>query len=249
MTEILRRTQGFSALPATHPLAELDIGNPFKYATFMEDFLAYDITQLIGGNPWTLTQTNGVDTILGPTGILVLTLGGADNDVAQMQLAESPFALTAGKKLFFQARFNLELASGGTVAANEMFIGLATEQTTTNFMNSGGTALAVDNALGFVKYDAGASMAAVMRASDAESTSLGALTPVSTQYFTVSIYYDGVESHFYVANNADGSDGVLKATFSGTHPTGVLNPTLYIKAGEAKANILNVDYVYIARER
>lgn len=246
---IFRNTDGVSSLPATHPFANLDLLNRFKWSTWMEDFNAYDITQAIGGNPWTLTQTNCVDTILGPTGVLALTLGGADNDVGQMQLAESPFALSAGKKAVFMARFNLTLASGGTVAANEMFVGLATEQTTTNFMNAGGTALAVDNCLGFVKFDTGASMAAVMRVSDAESTNLAIHTPTDAVDATVLIYYDGTSSYYYVGSAADGSDAVLKATLSGTHPTGVLTPTLFIKGGEAKANILKTDYIFCGVER
>ncbi len=249
MSDIIYRNKaGFSALSASHPLANLDLGNPFKWSSFFEDFNAYDITQLIGGNPWTLTQTNCVDTILGPTGVLVLTLGGADNDAGQMQLAEAPFQCSSTKRSFFQCRFNITLASGGTIAANEMFIGMATEQTTTNFMNSGGTALAVDNCLGFVKYDAGASMFAVGRVSDVESTTSGVLTPTDGTWFTVSIYYDGVNAYFYRSSNADGSDAVLVATLT-SDTIAVMTPTLFIKAGEAKANVLNVDYIGFWQER
>ncbi len=245
---IYRNRAGFSALPDSHPLANLDIGNKFKWSEFFEDFNAYDITQLIGGNPWTLTATNCVDTIVGPTGVLALTLGGADNDVGELQLAEAPFQCSSSKRTFFQARFNLTLAASGTVAANEIFIGLATEQTTTSFMNSGGTALAVDNCIGFVKYDAGATMSAVARVSDVESSTTGVLTPTDGAWFTVSFYYDGQNTYFYRSSNADGSDAVLVATLT-SDPTAVLDPTIYIKGGEAKANVLNVDYIYVAQER
>lgn len=245
---IYRNKAGFSALPASHPLANLDLGNPFKWSSFFEDYNAYDITQLIGGNPWTLTQTNCVDTILGSTGVLTLTLGGADNDAGQMQLAESPFQCSSSKRTFFQARFKLALAASGTIAANEMFIGMATEQTTTNFMNTGGTALAVDNCIGFVKYDAGATMSAVVRVSDVEDTTSGVLTPTDGTWFTVSFYYDGANTYFYRSSNVDGSDAVLVATLTGD-TTAVLNPTIFIKAGEAKANVLSVDYIGIWQER
>lgn len=246
---ITRNLDGFSSFAANHPLADLDLGNQLKWATWMEDFLAYDITQLIGGNPWTLTATNCVDTIVGPTGVLALTLGGADNDVGETQLAESPWALTSGKRLYFQARFNLTLASGGTVAANEMFIGLGTEATTTNFMNAGGTALTVDNCIGFVKYDAGAAMASVARASDVESTDASVLTPTDGTWFTVAMYYNGTDVKFYTGSLADGSDMALQSTLTGNIPTGVINPKLLIKGGEAKANVLNVDYILVSRER
>jgi hypothetical protein len=245
---IIRNTDGFSALASSHPLANLDFTNPLKWSMWMEDFHAYDIAQT-AGNPYTLTQTNCVDTITGPNGILVLTLGGADNDVGQLQLTENPWKITSGKQLYMQARLKLTLASGGTVAANEMFIGLASEQTTTNFMNAGGTALAVDDCLGFVKYDATGTMAAVSRATDVESTDAGIITPVDATFFTVAVYYDGTKSKFYAGSAADGSDMVLKSTLTGSDPSGVMTPTFYIKGGEAKANVLSVDYLMIASER
>lgn len=246
---IIRNEGGFSPLAASHPLANLDFGNPFKWSSFFEDFNAYDITQLIGGNPWTLTQTNCVDTIVGATGVLALTLGGLDNDAGQLQLAESPFQCSSTKRTFMQFRFNLTLAASGTVAANEMFIGLATEQTTTNFMNAGGTALAVDNALGFVKYDAIGTMASVMRKSDVESTDGGVITPTDAGWITAAIYYDGASARFYAGTAVDGSDMTLKSTLTGNDPTAVMTPTLWIKAGEAKANVLNVDYFGVWQER
>jgi hypothetical protein len=244
---IKRNEDGFSALAASHPLANLPFGNPFKFATFFEDFLAYDIGQA-AGNPYTLTATNCVDTIVKPTGILALTLGGADNDGGQLQLTETPFATVAGKRMFFQARFNLTLASGGTVAANEMFIGLASEQTTTNFMNAGGTALTADDCVGFVKYDAGATMSAVARVTDVESSTTGVLTPTDGTWFTVGIYYDGAALHFYRGSAADGSDMVEVAELT-SDVVAALTPTLWIKGGEAKANVLNVDYIFVAQER
>lgn len=247
---ILRNEDGFSPLGSGHPLAELDIANPLKWSTWFEDFNAYDITQLIGGNPWTFTVQNAcVDTILGPTGVLALTLGGTDNDSGELQLAESPFALSATKRTYMQMRFNLELAASGTIAANEMFLGLATEATTTNFMAAGGTALAADNALGFVKYDAIGTMGSVMRKTDVESTDGGVITPVSATWITAAIYYTGTQAKFYAGTAADGSDMKLVSTLTGNDPTAVMVPTLYVKAGEAKANILNVDYIAVWQER
>lgn len=245
---ILRNEDGFNSFQGNHPLAELDFTNPLKWSFWMEDFHAYEIAQA-AGNPYTLTQTNCTDTITTPNGVLVMTLGGADNDSGQLQLTESPFALVANKRFYMQMRFNLTFASAGTIAANEMFLGLATEQTTTNFMNAGGTALAVDNALGFVKYDAVGAMAAVVRASDVESTDGGVITPTTATWITAAIYYTGTVSKFYAGTAADGSDMTLVATLSGVDPTAAMTPTFFVKAGEAKANILNVDYLFVASER
>jgi len=237
---IYRNTDGFSAVLASDPLADLDLGNPRKWAVFFDDFLAYDITQLIGGVPYTFTQTNCVDTITSPCGILNLTLGGADNDGGELQTVEAPIA-TNSKRLYFEAKVALSLATG-TIAANEIFVGLATIQTTTNFMNAGGTALTVDNCMGFVKYDAGAAASAVLRKSDVESSDASVWTPTDGTYATLSFYFDGASTYFYV-------DKILKATLSGNEPTGAMAPTLWIKAGEAKANVLKVDYIMCASER
>ena len=238
---IYRNTDGFSALPASDPLADLDFGDHRKWAVFKDDFLSYDITQAIGGHPYTFTQTNCVDTILGPTGVLTLTLGGADNDLGQIQLAESPFQ-TNGKRLYFEARVKLTLASGGTVAANEIAIGLASEQTGTNFYAADGLSMTADDFLGFRKVDAEAALDAVMREDDGESTDNAVWTPVDGTFATLAIYYTGTEARFYV-------DKALKATITGNDTTSVVTPTLYIKGGEAKANILSCDYIFVAAER
>lgn len=238
---VTRNPDGFTACLQGDPLENVDLGNYRKWAIFYDDFLAYDIAQT-AGNPYTLTQTNCVDTITGPTGLLVLTLGGADNDGGEVQLTETPIALSSGKRCYFEARVKLTLASGGTVAANEIFVGLAAEQTTTNFMNAGGTALTSDNCIGFVKYDAGATASAVMRAADVESSDTAVWTPTDGTFFRLAFYYDGTRTKFYV-------DGVEQAEISGSNPTADMTPTLWIKAGEAKANVLTTDYVLVAVER
>ena len=247
---ITRDTDGFNSFRSDHPLANLDMTNPIKWATWMDDFLAYDIGQA-AGNPYTFTATNCTDTIVGPTGVVTLTLGGADNDLGQLQLTEAPWQ-TNSNNLYFQARFKLDLAASGTVAANELFIGLASEQTGTAFFAADGLSLTMDDALGFYKLDAEASMSAVMREADSGSTDAGVLTPTDGTWFTVAIRYDGTEAKFYSdggSGTADGADMDLVATITGNDVTSVLTPTLYIKAGEARANVLSCDYIFIAAER
>lgn len=244
----VRNLEGFSALPANHPLAELDIGNPFKWATFYDDFLAYEIAQA-AGNPYTFTQTNGTDTIVGPTGVLTLTLGGADNDLAQIQLTEAPFQ-TNSKRMFFQTRVKFTAASGGTFAGNEFYFGLASEQTGANFFAADGSSMTMDDAIGFYKLDAGTSLGTVMGENDSRSTDSGlGLAMTSGEWLTLSFVYDGTAATFYVSHNADGSQAIEYSTIAGNDATSVLTPTLYIKAGEAKANVLSCDYIYVAAER
>lgn len=253
MSTIFRNApSGFSALSASHPFASLDLTNPWKWSNLKDDFNAYDITQLVSGAvPYTFTQTNCVDTITSPTGILNLTLGGADNDVGQLQVTGSPFAPSATKRTFFMARFALSLAASGTIAANELFIGLAKEQTTTSFMGSTGLALTVDNCIGFVKYDAQATMATVARVSDVESTDAGLITLTDGVFVNVAFYYDGKTIRFWQGTAVDGSDMSFASPISSLQAdvVGAITTCLYIKAGEAKANALKVDFYDVYQER
>ena len=245
---IIRNESGFNSFRADHPMANIDTSNPLKWATWMDDFLAYEIAQA-AGNPYTFTVANAcVDTVVGPTGVLKLTLGGTDNDAGQLQLTEAPWQ-TNSKQLYFQCRFQLELASGGTVAANEMFIGLASEQATTNFFAADGLSLTADDALGFYKLDGDAALTAVMRENDSGSTIASAITPVDSTWITCAVWYDGTEANFYSGSAADGSDMELIGTLPTVDTTSVITPTLYIKGGEAKANVLHCDYIFITAER
>lgn len=246
---VTRNADGFTSFPKGHPLETFNFGNPITHPFFWEDFNAYEIAQA-AGNPYTFTQTNGVDTILGPTGVWTMTLGGADNDLGQLQLTEAPWQ-TNSKRLYFMARFNLNIA-GGTIAQNELFIGLASEQTGTAFFNTGGTALTMDDCLGFFQFDGTASMGAAMRENDLESSDAGVLTLTDATWVTVAIVYDGTQADFYTSTDAAGLDMRTDnpvATLTGNDATSVLTPTLYLKAGEVQANILSVDYVFVGSER
>lgn len=247
---ITRNTAGFSGLPASHPLANLDIGNKFKWAEYFEDFTGYGLAQTTGDNHL-LTNTNCAETNVGATGNYTMTLAGADNDLGQWKPTSTPFQMSGTKRTFFQCRWALTI-TGGTVAANEMFIGLASAQTGTAFFAADGLSLTMDDALGFYKLDAEAAMSAVMRENDVESTVAAVLTPTDTSSFTVAIYYDGAKATFYAnaaGGAADGSDMVEIASLTSVDVTSVVKPQLYLKAGEGNGNILSCDYIGVWQER
>lgn len=243
-----RNVDGFSALSAGHPLANVDFGNKFKWSEYFQDFTGYGLGQTTGDDHL-LTQTNGTETLVGPTGVYTLTLGGAANDLVQWHPTNAgAFQMSSTKRTFFQCRFKATLNS---VAANEMFIGLASNQTGADFFAADGLSLTMDDAIGFYKLDAEASLSATMRENDSGSTDT-AFTPTSAVWYTVGIYYDGGTAYFYASpasGKADGSDMELVATLTGVDTTSVIKPTLYLKAGEAQANVLACDYIYVAQER
>lgn len=249
--DITRNTSGFSGLSVGHPLADLDIGNRFKWSEYFQDFTGYGLAQTTGDDHL-LTQTNCTETIVGNTGDYTMTLGGADNDLGQWKGTSTPFQMTSTKRLFFQARFKLTLDSGGTVAANELFVGLASADTGTSFFAADGLSLTMDDALGFYKLDAVADMAVTMRENDSGSVVESALTPTDGGSFTVAIFWDGAKATFYASpagGNANGDDMTEVASLTSVDVTSVVKPQLYIKAGEAKANVLSCDYIGVWLER
>ena len=114
---------GFVTVANTDPLRKFPFPDPTKWAVLGDDFLAYDVTQLIGGIPYLFTQTNCVDTVVGPTGVLLLTCAGADNDLGQLQTVTAPFTIVAGKRAIFEARVRVDKATG-TIGQEELVIGM-----------------------------------------------------------------------------------------------------------------------------
>ena len=239
-TELHRFTAGLSTVAADDPLADLRIADPTKWAVWMEDFLFYDVAQ--GDAGWTFTTTNNVDTIVGPTGVLVMTNGGADNDLGQIYPTNAAFQ-TNGKQMVCEIRAKLDKGASGDIAQSEMFLGLSSVQTGTNFFNTGGTDRTMDDAIGFAKYDGNATVDCIQGEADTFSVEKDAFTLVDDTWtvFTFHVDADG-ETRFWV-------DGVLKATLTSNVATSVLTPMLYVKAGEAIASVLSVDYVLVAAER
>lgn len=248
---IKRNLDGFSALAASHPLADLDIGNKFKWAEYFQDFTGYGLGQTTGDDHL-LTQTNGTETLVGPTGVYTLTLGGADNDLAQWKPTNAgAFQMSSTKRTFFQTRVKVT-ATGGTIAQCELFFGLASDQTGTNFFAADGLSITADDMLGFYQFDGDSALSVTMRENDVGSSDSAGFATTSGSWYTLGIYYNGSQAQFYASGAggaADGSDMALVATLQATDVVSVVKPHLYIKAGEAQAKVLACDYIYVAQER
>jgi hypothetical protein len=202
----------------------------------MEDFvLIPEVT-----SHWLHTATNGTlaCTSTGGCGIITQTLAGGDNDLSQLALKSVTFALASGKKMIFETKVKVDKATG-TIGEQELFFGLMTVQTAGDFTD--GATLACDNCVGFFSPDGTANVHAVVRVADAESVQTAATTIADVTWTTFSFYFDGTAVQFY-------KNDTLVAKLS-AFPTAGLCPTLYIKAGEAKASVLSTDYILVARER
>lgn len=234
-----RFLKGISSVSSSHPLAPLPYLDPTTWAILFEDFILLpDI-----GEDWTNTNTNGTPTVsdAGGAGAMVLTLGGADNDLAHLYPATGTFTLASGKKALFEAKFKIDKGAGGTIGQEEVFVGLAGVQTGADFTAADGSAMAVNDCVGFWSTATTAGLNAIVRDTDVEST-----TPVETYvdatYYTVGWYFDGSSVKFYV------NDSMI-ATLNDYPADTALTPTLFVKAGAAHAKVLTCDYILVARER
>lgn len=236
---IERFYDGISTVYASNPLGMLPRTDPTTYAMFMEDFL----TPVGTTDLWLHTQTNGTlaGAATGGCGIITQTLAGADNDLSQLALKSVSFLMTAGKKLFFEAKVKVDKGAAGTIGEQEVFVGLSTVQVGANFTAADGLTMAADDVLGFWSKDGTANLAAIARKTDVESIESAATTYVDATWMVLSIYFNGTTAYFYKDDN-----GIAALT---GYPTAGLCPTLYIKAGEAKPAVLSTDYVFVAVER
>lgn len=240
MVEMRRFTEGVSAVAATDPLAQLSLLDPRKWAVWFEDFLHYDVAQ--GDAAWILDVVNaGADAVVGPTGVLTLTLTGASDSVG-LQQSNGVWQLTASKKAIFEARIKI-VKGGGTIGQEGFFIGCTSVQTTTDFMDAPPpTARAFDDGWGFLSYDATVNVIALQGEADVFSTEVGATTYADDTWMVLSIYWDGRKSTFY-------KDGVELCEITTNPPTSVISPVAFISAGEAQTDAIHVDYMLMAVER
>lgn len=236
-----RNPDGFSRKNAGEWAANMDFADPLKWQVFYEDFMVASSGLPYG---WTNTNTNGTPTIsasatLGST-LFVQTLGGADNDASQAYPTSAMMTLVAGKKAYWRSRHKVDKATG-TIGEQEIYVGLASVQTTTNFINAGGTALAVDDCVLWASYDGAATWSNVVRVTDVESSEAVVAAYADLTFFELAWEFDGTSVQFWFNNTKYAAITAM--------PTAAMAPVLYFKAGEAKAAIMYTDYVFCAIER
>jgi hypothetical protein len=236
---IERFYDGISTVYSDNPLGNLPYPDPTKYAIWMEDFILIpEVTTY-----WTNTNTNGTLAVAetGGTGVATLTMGGADNDLAQLYHKTATFALTSGKKAFFEAKIKVDKGAAGTIGQQELFVGLAAVETGVNFTAADGLTMTSTNCVGFWSMDGSTNLAAISRVADVESIEAAASTYADATSYVLSWYFDGTTIKFY-------KDDTQIASLT-AFPTAAVTPTLYIKAGEAAPAVLTTDYVLVAVER
>lgn len=235
-----RFLNGITNVAIDNPLGRLPYLDPTKWAIWFDDFLHYDVAQ--GDAAWILDMVNaGADAVVGPTGVLTLTLTGAADSLG-LQQSNGVWQLTAGTKAIFKTRCKI-VKGGGTIGQEGFFVGLTSVQTTTNFMDAPPpTARAFDDGWGFLSYDNTTDIIALQGEADVFSTEVGCTTYADDTWMTLAIYWDGYKSTFY-------KDDAVLCEITTNPPTSVISPVMFISAGEAQTDALHVDYAFMAVER
>ena len=236
---LLRNTDGFATtLEPGERHGYFKRPLPFDYFFVYEDFIAAASAIPPG---WTHTNTNGTLALASGTNI-TQTLGGADNDASHLYPTTATITIAAGKRAHFRWRGKIDKGSGGTSGQEEFYIGVGAAQTTTNFVNAGGTALAVDDFIGFAKFDTTNNINCICRKTDVESAESSATTYTDATVLELGFDYDGTTVTFY-------KDSIQVAEIATNVPTAALTLHMKVKAGGAHAKVMTTDYIWFAVER
>lgn len=209
-------------------MAQLDAT---KFHTFFDDFDTYT------AGDWTVTETDAGATqalTAGDGGLLLITNTAADNDLVALQKNPAAFSFTAGKKLFFRARFKVSDAT-----QSDLVFGLQVVDT---------TPLDVTDGVYFLKADGSAAVSVVCRknATTGSTSASSIATLADDTFITLGFAYDGEGKVAYEVNgNVVGSLDASSAYLPDTTCT----VSFALQNGEAVAKTMTVDYVFVAKER
>lgn len=192
------------------------------------------------GTDWLTTNVGVTPTVVatsvdGGAALITNTAGVSDSCFLQWMgknagTVVEPFLITAGKRMWFKARFKV---SDATLSA--VVMGLQITDT---------TPLAVSDGVYFIKPAAAATMNFVVTASSTATTASAVATLANNTFIDVGFQYDGDSRIIYYINNAKaGSVAVTNM------PTHALTASFGIQNGEAVAKTMTVDYIFVAEER
>lgn len=204
-------------------MAQLD---PTRHHNYMEDFDYYLAAD------WVVTEVGVATQLLldGDGGILQITNAGADDNSSFQQKVGESFLIEASRKAYFRARMQLDL-----VTESDFVMGLQITDT---------TPLAVTDGIWFQSDDGDASLDIHHAAASVVTEDLAIATLVDATFLTMEWYWDGISRFYY------GVDGVpLGFLEPAAFTTVELTPSFGVQNGEAVAKVMDVDYVFAAKER
>jgi hypothetical protein len=225
-----RYPNGLTNVAESDPMGSLLGPSPAKMHEYFNDFDTYVAAE------WTVTETQAGATqalTAGDGGLLLLTNSAADNDLVLLQSSVANFSVTAGKRMWFDVRFQVSEAT-----QVDWIVGLVIVDT---------TPLDATDGIFFQKDD-GDTQIDVYCAKDASNrvSATNIATFAAATYTRLSWYFDGVDKVTYFV------DGVQKGSLSvssSTWPDANLAVTMAVQNGDGNARTMTIDYVYCAKER
>jgi len=203
-------------------------GVPNKYAGYMTDFLTYATGE------WTVTETQaGATQALsdGILGKLLLTNSAADNDIVGLQLVSESFMPTAGKNIYFEIKFQTNLAE-----QIDWVAGLCKLQNTL-------PTTACTDGVYFRKDDGDAYIDCVATDTSVTSAEVAMATQLDATNVVLGLRVVGNDHVDFWIN------GVKKCTLKTVIPTEELSLTFAMANGEAVAKTATIDYICAYQER
>lgn len=214
--------------------SKLPVGQDPNYVVYFNDFL---VEQDYAAADWVITTTeagagSASEALAGDelNGALLITNDAADNDLDSLQHTQEVWKLASGKRLWFSTRVKIN-----DVDQVDDFIGLCITDT---------TPLDTTDRIGFQWTDEDASIDVLTEKDSTETITDSGVDAVDATYVKLAFYWDGVSKvMFFIDDN-------LVATHTTNIPDDEnLCITLHHQNGEAVAQTLHVDYLYVAMER
>jgi hypothetical protein len=228
---VTRFPNGVTNVNDVNLFADLGQLDATKFHTFFDDFDTYT------AGDWTVTETNSGATqalTAGDGGLLLVTNTAADDDLVALQKNPAAFTFTAGKKLFFRARFKVSDAT-----QSDLVFGLQVVDT---------SPLDVTDGVYFLKADGSTAVSVICRknATTGSTSASSIATLANDTFITLGFAYDGEGNVAYEVNGA--VVGSLDAS-SAYLPDTTCTVSFALQNGEAVAKTMTVDFIYVAKER
>jgi hypothetical protein len=236
MTSPVRFPSGLSSAVKGSALWNFGMPDPTKFHVFFDDFDNFEADQ------WVITRVGATPTEVaanGDGGRLLLTMAATDDSSSSLQWSGDDaagvirsFRFQLGKQLWYKSRFQVS-----DMLQSDFVLGLQIADT---------TPLAVTDGVYFRKDDGDTNINLVSIAASVASTATKAnVLPAANTDFTLAYYFDGVASvTMFVNDLAQGSVNIANL------PVGQdLAVSIHMQNGEAVAKSMNLDYVFVAKER
>ena len=206
--------------------------DPTVVHEFFDDFDIYLASD------WTLTTTEAgagsATEAVGDEdgGVILITNAAGNDDHDFLQSPDEIFLLESGKKAWFRSRLKISDAT-----QSDFIVGLQIRDT---------TPLAVTDGVFFRKDDGDTNLDFIVQESASAITTTSAVTTVANDtYLTVGWFYDGRATISYFVNNAK----LGTVTTTNVLPSTELTVSWGLQNGEAVAKTMNMDYLFVAKER